>query len=1017
MTRRPNHALRHAFRTPLLAAASALAILTASPAFADCVAGNGGPRDYLCTGTFGTGSGIGDARTVALKGATINGLFGFSPSVGGNIGFSMDAASAISNSNGSWHVSTTGFYLFTSNGNIDSNTPNGTGINGWISSQYGVALSARTTGANSNINLTFGSTAKLTGATGGIAAAVDNNSSISLNLAGQILATQGVGVYAAAVDGSVNLKVDAEVNAADDGVDALTTGKGAINISGGGNIASATGVGVNAQATGGGNVSVNLSGNVTGAVAGIIAQSKGGDVTINATGKVTGGDGIQAITEGTGAATVTTGAGKVTGTTGDGVDVLTMDGWATVNVGSGGVSGARSGVVAVAQGLGSVKVQVHGNVSGGTDYGVVGASNKGSVQIDLDSGRFISGGKAGILLQTRSGEMTLNNKGGTISSKGDGAAVYVAANEGSATINNAGIIQNDTGGVAIAVANGSALVNNTGVLNGKVLSAGTTTVKNEGIWENAAGSFIQQLKNTGTLSMGPLGGELGVLQVEGNASFGPNSFYNARITTTGNDVILVGGKLKIDGGTIKINSAADVKYERGSRYILMRALGGVTGKFDGVESEMSKFTGLLTYDANNVYLTILLRDFRSFAMTRNQWSVANAIYYASAKLGNGLGGVMMTALNQASDASIAASLTQLSGDGVVTGAANAALQTGHLFTSVMDDQQSLWRDSQPRDVPVRPIAPFAYAPAQTNGAGWPVSRQNYAPAPVRRYDGAQRWRVWASGFGGQSSLRGDTSAGSANQKLNSYGGALGFDYQMGSSMLIGMALGGSSSAFNAGNVTGSAGGIHVGVYSGFRVQSFYGTASLAYSNYSNKTTRQVGPIGAVAGETEQGSFTSQEVRTRLEIGRRIAHENFAVTPFSAIEIAHLSTSPFIERASGGIGLFTLAFNNQGISSTPTFLGLKAEAKLDLGGALLTPWVSLAWRHEWSASRTQTASLTALPGASFVIIGAKPARDAAQVKAGFNLAVTQQVAIFATFEGEFGASNPVYAGKGGMKVGW
>ena len=1015
MTRRPNHALRHAFRTPLLAAASALAILTASPAFADCVAGNGGPRDYLCTGTFGLGGNFTDARTVALQGAKMDGLLGISGTTG-NIGFSMDAASSIINTQSFFAIQKDGFILSTSNGTIDTNTPSGTGINGSITSMFSWALVAGTTGADSNINLALGSKSTLTGKLGGLSTKVEKNSSIGLTLGGKITSSDGYGVYAQAQDGSVNIKVDGDVITGGDSIDAVTTGKGAINISGAGTIQSATGVGVNAQAIGSGNVSINLSGQIQGSTAGIYAGSNGGDVTVNATGVVTGNDAIVATTKGVGAVTVTTGAGKVTGATGDGIDVSTVNGWATVNVGEGGVSGARSGVAAVTTGTGAIKVQVHGDVSGGTDFGVAAATTSGSIQIDLDAGKFIAGGTAGVLVQTQAGAAKIKN-GGTIASTGTGAAVFVDAHKGSATIDNSGTVLGSPDGTAIAVASGTVLVNNTGILYGKVLSNGATTINNTGLWENAAGSYIQFLKNTGTLNMGPLGGTVGVLTVTGDASFGPNSFYNARITTTGNDVILVGGKLKIDGGTIKINSAADVKYERGSRYILMRALGGVTGKFDGVESEMSKFTGLLTYDANNVYLTILLRDFRSFAMTRNQWSVANAIYYASAKLGNGLGGVMMTALNQASDASIAASLTQLSGDGVVTGAANAALQTGHLFTSVMDDQQSLWRDSQPRDVPVRPIAPFAYAPTQTNAAGWPVSRQNYAPAPARRYDGAQRWRVWASGFGGQSSLRGDTSAGSANQKLNSYGGALGFDYQMGSSMLIGMALGGSSSAFNAGNATGSAGGIHVGVYSGFRVQSFYGTASLAYSNYSNKTTRQVGPIGAVAGETEQGSFTSQEVRTRLEIGRRIAHENFAVTPFSAIEIAHLSTSPFIERASGGIGLFTLAFNNQGISSTPTFLGLKAEAKLDLGGALLTPWVSLAWRHEWSASRTQTASLTALPGASFVIIGAKPARDAAQVKAGFNLAVTQQVAIFATFEGEFGASNPVYAGKGGMKVGW
>lgn len=1018
MNTRSNHVpgMRGSRRAPLLAAASLAALLAAGPAMAACAPGSAGPRDIVCTGVVTPGTNI-DARTMALQGATVSGPLAMVPGSRGNIGFSMNAASAINNQTGGplWEIN--GLSLITLNGSIDTNTPSASGINGAITSANGVALYASTSGAGSNINIATGVGGILTGKMGGLSAFTTSTGAINLTLAGAIGSTEGYGVRAVAEDGAVNIKVDGSVTAAEDGVDAITLGKGAINVSGAGNIASMTGVGVNAQATGGGNISVNLTGNVSGALGGIYAQSEGGDVTVNVTGNVTGGSGIVATTNGKGAATVTTGPSKITGLTGDGIDVLTMDGWATVNVGTGGVTGKASGVVAVSQGEGSVKVLVHGNVAGGTDYGVAAASNRGSIQIDLDSGKYIAGVKAGVLMQTQAGAATLNNKGGTISATGAGAGVLVDAHEGSATINNAGIIQGGLEGAAVAVASGKALVNNMGVLNGKVLSSGVATVNNEGIWENAAGSYIQYLNNTGVINMGPAEGKLGALVVTGDASFGRNSYYNARITTTGSDTIIVGGKATIEGGVVKINAAKDGEYQRGSRYILMQAQGGITGRFDGVMSDMSKYTGLLTYDEKNVYMTLLLRDFRSFALTRNQYSVASAIYNATGQLFGGLGGQMLLALNQSADSSVASSLTQLSGDGVVTGAANAALQTGHLFTSVLDDQQALWRDSKSRDLIVAPIAPFSYAPVRSDGGKWPVSRQAYAPPPVRRDLGIQRWRVWGSGFGGRGSLRGDSVAGSADQKLNSYGGVLGVDYQMGSSMLFGMALGGSSSSFNAGNAQGSASGIHVGAYTGFRVRGFYGTASIAYSNFSNKTTRTVGAIGAIAGEQEQASFTSEEVRTRLEVGRRFGDEQFAVTPFSAIEIAHLHTKPFIEQASGGVGMFALSFNGQGVASTPTFIGLKAEARLDMGGAILTPWISLAWRHEWSTNRSQTATLTALPGASFVVIGARPARDAAQIKGGVNLSVTQQVAIFATFEGEFGTKNPIYSGKGGMKVAW
>lgn len=996
---------KRVLRTALLAAASVGALLPASPAWAICMPGNGGPRDYLCTGAIGATS-FTDARTLALSGATVSGGVSVAPTAGGNIGFSMDAQSSIKTQ----YIGETGVSLQTTDGSIDTSTPSGSGINGAITSVAGTALSARTT--NGNINIKTGSGGVLTGGRygAGIDAYTTGSGAINLDLGAKV--SGYVGINANTANGAINMKIGGDVSGGYAGILANASGSGAIAIATSGNVSGGIGIGA---FSGSGNISINLGGDVSGSGFGVLAQSGGGDVTINAARNITSGVGIAAATSGVGAVTVTTN-GVVTALGGDGINTSTADGWNSVNVGAGGVVATDNGVIATATGKGSVKVLVHGDVAADTGYGVAAVTNSGSIQIDLDSGKFISGGKAGVLVQTQKGDATINNAG-SIESTGTGVAVIIDANNGSATLNNSGTIKVDPGQIAIGVASGAALIKNTGMIDGAIVSNGVTTVNNDGTWNNAAGSYIQYLKNTGVITMGPSGGDIGVLVVSGDASFGPGSYYNARITTTGSDTILVGGQAKIEGGMVKISSAQDETYQRGSRYILLRAIGGVSGQFDGVLSDMSKYTGLLSYDENNVYLTILLRDFRSFALTRNQWSVANAIYWASGQMFGGLGGQLMLALNQASDSAVAASLTQLSGDGVVTGAANAALQTGHLFTSVLDDQQALWRDSMPRDQVVRRIEPFAYAPSRVDGAQWPVSRQNYAPAPVRRDDGVQRWRVWASGFGGQSNLHGNAGTGSADQKLNSYGGALGVDYQMGSSMLFGMALGGSSSAFNAGNASGSATGIHFGAYTGFRVQSFYGTASVAYSNFSNKTQRSVGAIGAVAGEQEQGSFTSMEVRTRIEIGKRIAMENFAVTPFSAVEIAHLHTRPFVEQASGGVGLFALSFQSQGVSSMPTFIGLKTEARLDMGGSILTPWVALAWRHEWSANRSQTASLVALPGASFVVIGARPARDAAQVKGGVNLAFSQSVALFATFEGEFGTKNPVYAGKGGMKMAW
>lgn len=995
-------------RKPLLTAvASCAAILSASPALADCSPGSVGPRDFICTGAI-TPPDLSAARTVALVGATVSGRLLFAPTVGGNIGFSMDAKSSVTAP-----TSDTGFYgvsLQTSNGVIDTNTPSGSGINGAITAPAGTALMATTSGAGANINITTGAGGVLTGGRygAGLNASTSVDGAINLNLGAKV--SGYVGVAASAVDGAINMNLGGDVTGGPAAVIATTSGKGAIAITAAGTL-TAGGPAVTAT-SGTGNISIKLNGDVSSTSAGVLAQSSGGDITVTSAGLMTGG--VAASTTGAGAVTVTT-AGKVTALSGDGVNASSQNGWSTVSIGAGGVAATGNGVIAQATGKGSVKVQIHGDVSGTSGYGAAASTGyQGSIQIDLDSGKFLSGSTAGASVQTVAGDATINNAG-TIKGLNAGDGVVIDVNGGSATVNNSGKILSGVGGSAIEVLSGAALMKNTGTIDGRIVSTALTTVKNDGVWNNAAGSSISYLTNNGVLTMGPVGGAPGVLAVAGDATFGAKSTYNARIDASGSDTIAVAGTTTIKGGSVLI-SGKDADFTRGAKYALISSAGGVTGAFDSVSAGTSSYTGVLTYDADSVYMTALLRDFRSFARTTNQRAVANGVYYGSSVLSGGLGGQLLLALNQTADAATPGALGQLSGDGVVTGAANAALQAGHLFASVLEDQQALWRDSEPRDRIVTAPRPFQYAPVRVDGQRWPVSRQAYQ-APVRRPDdGTRRWRVWASGFGGRSNLQGDQTAGSSAQSLTSYGGALGVDYQLGSKMLMGLAIGGSSNNFNAGAATGNSTGVHVGAYTGFRVSSFYGTASVSYASYANKAKRSVGPIGAFASEQENASFGSTEVRTRLELGRRVQMDQFAITPFTAVEIAHLHTRPFTETSSG-VGVFALSYSAQGVASTPSFLGLKAEARLDLGGAILTPWVSLAWRHEWSTNRTQTATLVALPGASFVVIGARPARDAAQVKAGVNFALTQTLALFASFEGEFGAKNPVYAGKGGVKVAW
>ena len=126
MTRRPNHAQRYGVvkaQLPLAATWCLAAMLQAGAASAGCAPGNGGPRDYLCTGAITATSFI-DARTVAFSGVTSSGGVSIAPNTGGNIGFSMDALSSVRTT----YIGEVGVSLVTSDGSIDTNSPTGSGI-------------------------------------------------------------------------------------------------------------------------------------------------------------------------------------------------------------------------------------------------------------------------------------------------------------------------------------------------------------------------------------------------------------------------------------------------------------------------------------------------------------------------------------------------------------------------------------------------------------------------------------------------------------------------------------------------------------------------------------------------------------------------------------------------------------------------------------------------------------------------------------------------------------------------
>jgi uncharacterized protein with beta-barrel porin domain len=78
---------------------------------------------------------------------------------------------------------------------------------------------------------------------------------------------------------------------------------------------------------------------------------------------------------------------------------------------------------------------------------------------------------------------------------------------------------------------------------------------------------------------------------------------------------------------------------------------------------------------------------------------------------------------------------------------------------------------------------------------------------------------------------------------------------------------------------------------------------------------------------------------------------------------------------------------------------------------------LAWAHDWVSDPTLAAVFQTLPGASFIVNGAIPAKDSALASAGAEYRLANGVTLLGKFDGEFAAHSSTYAGTGTVRYSW
>ena len=141
-----------------------------------------------------------------------------------------------------------------------------------------------------------------------------------------------------------------------------------------------------------------------------------------------------------------------------------------------------------------------------------------------------------------------------------------------------------------------------------------------------------------------------------------------------------------------------------------------------------------------------------------------------------------------------------------------------------------------------------------------------------------------------------------------------------------------------------------------------------------------------------------------------------ITPFAAIQAQSFHTPGYTETDAIANG-FALAFNGRDATDTRSELGARFDRVLAVySNAVLALRGRLAWAHDW-VTIPLVPVFQALPGASFIVNGATPAKNSALTSAGTELRLANGVTLLAKFDGEFAGHSSTYAGTGTVRVAW
>jgi autotransporter-associated beta strand protein len=582
------------------------------------------------------------------------------------------------------------------------------------------------------------------------------------------------------------------------------------------------------------------------------------------------------------------------------------------------------------------------------------------------------------------------------------------------------VIQAGTG-TTILTANssytGTTTVNG-GILqvDGSIASSSLTTV-NANSALTGSGTVGNTLIASGAM-FAPGNGTPGTfMTVSGNLAFQSGALYLVELNPATASFASVTGTATLGGATV------NAIYANGSyiakTYNILTSTGGVNGTFNGLVNTNlpANFSASLSYDAHDVFLNLTLNFIPppNGGLNQNQQNVANAIV----GFFNSNGGIPLVF-----GGLTPAGLTQASGE-VATGTQQTTFDAMNLFMGLLTDPFIAGRgDGVTGGAGAPPFAEEddaanAYAakdkPRSNSERDAYAAIYRKAPPPVADIL-AQRWSVWAAGYGGSQTTDGNTVLGSNTVTSRIAGTAVGADYRFSPYTLAGFALAGGGTNFSIANASGTGRSdlFQAGAFIRHTVGPAYISGALAYGWQDITTDRTV----TIAGVDQlRAKFNANAFSGRAEGGYRFMTPWMGITPYAAAQFTTFDLPAYAEHAVAGANTFALAYASKSVTDTRSELGIRTDKSFAMQNAILTLRSRFAWAHDFNPDRNIAATFQTLPGASFVVNGAAQAHDAALTTASAEMKWLNGWSAAATFEGEFSKVTRSYAGKGVVRYAW